>query len=126
MPKTIDSIDRLVGQNIRIFRIAKSVTQVQLGKELGVTFQQIQKYEQGTNRVGSGRLAKISKILNVPLTRFFHDRTAGAETEGGRDPVSELLLSPYALRMLKALNRISDQKTVLQLINLTESVARRQ
>jgi len=69
-------------------------------------------------------LAKISKVLHVPLTRFFHDRTS--ETEGGRDSVSGLLLSPYALRILKALNRISDQKTVMRLVSLTEPVAKRQ
>jgi|RhiMetdeSRZDD1v2_1073273.scaffolds.fasta_scaffold3200935_1 transcriptional regulator with XRE-family HTH domain len=126
MPKAIDSIDKLVGQNIRIFRMAKGVTQVRLGEELGVTFQQIQKYENGTNRVGSGRLAKIAKVLNVPLTKFFHDRTSGGESEGGRDSVSELLLSPYALRILKALNKISDQQTVSHLVNFTESLAKRQ
>jgi len=71
-------------------------------------------------------LAKISKVLHVPLTRFFHDRTSGTETEGGRDSVSGLLLSPYALRILKALNRISDQKTVMRLVSLTEPVAKRQ
>ena len=53
--------DKLVGKNIRIFRLAKKLSQTELGNSVGATFQQIQKYENGTNRVGSGRLAKVAQ-----------------------------------------------------------------
>lgn len=126
MPKSPDPVDKLVGQNIRIFRLAKGMTQTALGDALDVTFQQIQKYEKGANRVGSGRLAKIAKALDVPITRFFHNRSTGSINDTAHDSVSELLTSPHALRMLKALSKIADNDTVLSLISLTESVAKRQ
>jgi transcriptional regulator with XRE-family HTH domain len=67
MPKTSNksatSIDKQVGLNIRVHRLAKDMTQEDLGEKIGVTFQQVQKYEKGTNRVGSGRLYQIAEIL---------------------------------------------------------------
>ncbi len=126
MKKAPDPIDRLVGQNIRVFRLSKGMTQTALGNALDVTFQQVQKYENGSNRVGSGRLAKISKVLDIPISRFFHNRTPEVESGDGRDSISELLTLPYALRMLKAFSRISDKRTILSLVGLAESVAKRQ
>ena len=66
-----DAVDKLVGRNIRVLRLAKGLSQTELADALGVTFQQVQKYEKGTNRVGSGRLLKISAILGVKITDFF-------------------------------------------------------
>ncbi len=126
MKKAPEPVDRLVGQNIRIFRKAKGLSQTALGDGLGVTFQQIQKYENGVNRVGSGRLAKIAQVLDVPVSRFFHNRTTKADGDDGADAVTDLLSSPYALRMLKALSRISDSKVQLSLVSLTETVADRE
>jgi transcriptional regulator with XRE-family HTH domain len=123
MKRDPDSVDKLVGQNIRIFRKTKGLSQTTLGNALGITFQQIQKYENGANRVGSGRLAKISKVLDVPIDRFFHNRTTGTDGEGAKDVVTELLASPYALRMLNALKKIPDNKVRLSLVALTESIA---
>jgi transcriptional regulator with XRE-family HTH domain len=58
-----DAVDKLVGRNIRVLRLAKELSQTELADGLGIAFQQVQKYEKGTNRVGSGRLLKISAIL---------------------------------------------------------------
>ena len=58
-----DAVDKLVGRNIRVLRLAKGLSQTELADALGITFQQVQKYEKGTNRVGSGRLLKISGVL---------------------------------------------------------------
>lgn len=66
-------IDSYVGSRIRLCRISAGVSQEQLGRTLGITFQQIQKYENGTNRVGASRLFEISRILSVPITYFFDD-----------------------------------------------------
>src|SRR6202161_1749708 len=75
MPKTSNKsaskTDKLVGRNIRVHRLVRGLTQEGLGEKLGVTFQQIQKYEKGTNRVGSGRLYQIAAIFEVPITAFF-------------------------------------------------------
>ena len=121
MAKKPDPVDILVGKNIRAFRLAKGLSQTGLGDALGVTFQQVQKYEKGINRVGSSRLAKISKILDVPVNRFFGDEKAvsGATSE----LVAELLSKPYAIRILKALAKIENKRTCLSLVELTESIA---
>jgi len=77
MIKTPDPIDIHVGQRVRARRKMLSLSQTQLGKELGVTFQQVQKYERGTNRIGSSRLFRMSTALDVPVAYFFE----GAETK---------------------------------------------
>jgi len=122
MSKKPDPVDIIVGKNIRFFRTAKGMSQSDLGKELGVTFQQVQKYENGHNRVGSSRLARVSKVLDVPVARLF----TGAATDGRGNAdarVTELLLKPHALRMLKALAGLPDDKTRLAFIALMEDVA---
>lgn len=65
------SLDKVVGRNIRVHRLAKGMSQTDLANELGITFQQIQKYEKGTNCVGSGRLFEISVILGVSVLTLF-------------------------------------------------------
>jgi len=122
--KSPDSVDRLVGQNIRIFRKAKRFSQTELGNALSVSFQQVQKYENGTNRVGSGRLARIAEILDAPIARFFTNRSTGEEGVAKGDAVTDLLSSPYALRMLRALNKIPDKSVRLSLVTLTEVLAK--
>jgi transcriptional regulator with XRE-family HTH domain len=67
-------MEKLVGQMIRTQRLSKGLTQTQLGAKLGVSFQQIQKYENGANRVGSGRLFEIAEFLEVPVKAFFESQ----------------------------------------------------
>jgi transcriptional regulator with XRE-family HTH domain len=123
MPRKLDPIDALVGKNIRIFRIAKGLSQTDLGQSLGVTFQQVQKYEKGVNRVGSGRLARLSKLLGVPINRFFDNSVVGVDGPIAGEIVTDLLASPYSLRMLKALAKIPDKEVRRSLVTLTESLA---
>jgi len=80
MSKRVGPIDELVGRNIRIFRKAKGLSQARLGSTVGVTFQQIQKYEKGANRIGPSRLAKIATALEVPISRLFD--TSASSTDG--------------------------------------------
>ena len=105
MRKRVDHVDVLVGKNIRVFRISKGLSQTALADALGITFQQVQKYENGKNRVGSGRLAAISKILDVPVNQFFDgsgfDKVDGTTSEAIRD----LLNEPHAIRMPKFFQR---------------------
>lgn len=77
MNKSPDPIDIHVGQRVRARRKMLGLSQTQLGTELGVTFQQVQKYERGTNRIGSSRLFRMSTTLDVPVAYFFE----GAETK---------------------------------------------
>jgi transcriptional regulator with XRE-family HTH domain len=121
MAKKPDPIDIHVGKNIRIFRLAKGLSQSELGDAIGVTFQQVQKYEKGTNRVGSSRIVKLAIALGVPVNRLFSD--GGKEVVSGKgEIVTDLLAKPYAIRMLKALANIPNNKTRLLLVELTESI----
>jgi len=121
MAKKPDPIDIHVGKNIRIFRLAKGLSQSELGDAIGVTFQQVQKYEKGTNRVGSSRIVKLAIALGVPVNRLFSD--GGKEVVSGKgEIVTDLLAKPYAIRMLKALANIPNDKTRLSLVELTESI----
>lgn len=74
-----ETIDAHVGKRIRLRRTLLGLSQEKLGEALGVTFQQIQKYERGTNRVGASRLYDIATALDVPISFFFDDMTAGQD-----------------------------------------------
>src|SRR5271165_4363752 len=93
MAKRIEPVDKLVGQNIRIFRNAKGISQTELGNAVGVTFQQIQKYENGVNRVSSSRLAKIAKVLSTPISSLFDNSAKSAEGLVSGPIVTDLLIS---------------------------------
>ncbi len=121
MSKRANEIDKLVGKNIRIFRMAKGVSQTQLGDRIGVTFQQVQKYENGANRIGSGRLAKLADILDTPVGRFF---TNGAPDRAGAndDVLTDALTSPYAVQMLTAFAKISSNDVRRSIVRLVEDI----
>jgi transcriptional regulator with XRE-family HTH domain len=70
-PRSAGAVDRYIGARMRKQRLALEMSQAQLGKKLGVSFQQIQKYERGQNRVSAARLFEICKALNVPLSSMF-------------------------------------------------------
>jgi transcriptional regulator with XRE-family HTH domain len=125
MAKRVELVDKLVGQNIRIFRTAKGISQTELGNSVGVTFQQIQKYEHGANRVGSSRLARIAAVLEVPISRFFDN---GATASDGPVPgpvVTDLLTSPYAVQMLKAFASLPSDRMRRSLVVLAETISQR-
>ena len=103
-----DPIDALVGRNIQIRRIDKGLTQTDLGKRIGVTFQQVQKYEQGTNRVGGGRLHKIADVLGLPISEFFEG--ADSPHHMVKESPTALLADPHALRLLRSFCKIDDME----------------
>ncbi|HEX4409326.1 MAG TPA: helix-turn-helix transcriptional regulator [Xanthobacteraceae bacterium] len=127
MPKTSNKsasrVDKLVGRNIRVHRLVGGLTQEGLGEKLGVTFQQIQKYEKGTNRVGSGRLYQIAALLEVPVTAFFEggETQTGTRASAAASPY-DLLADPVSLRMVQAFSEIADQKTRRAVLALVESM----
>ena len=119
--KRVGPIDKIVGRNVRIHRLAKRMSQVALADELGITFQQIQKYESGANRIGSGRLYQIAGVLGVPLMTFF-DGTEGSVKLGG--PIfNELLVEPNTVRMIQAFSNIRSREVRLSLVKLAEGMA---
>jgi transcriptional regulator with XRE-family HTH domain len=95
-----------------------------LGNSVGVTFQQIQKYEKGANRVGSSRLAKIAVILKVPISNFFDNSASGSDGPVSGPVVTDLLISPYAVQMLKAFAKLPSDKLRRSIVVLTESIAK--
>jgi transcriptional regulator with XRE-family HTH domain len=118
-----DPIDVLVGHNIRIHRIDQGLTQTDLAKRIGVTFQQVQKYEQGMNRVGGGRLYKVAEVLRLPISTFFEGAT-GSRGKPEESPL-KLLAEPHALNMLKAFCQVDDMEARRLLVEVVERLASR-
>jgi transcriptional regulator with XRE-family HTH domain len=119
--KEPDSIDRIVGRNIRIHRLQKGLTQTELADALGLTFQQVQKYEKGTNRVGSGRLLRIATFLDVPVTALFKGSDEMADTN--EQSIFDQLTSPHASRLLQAFARIDHDGLRRSVVQLVEEIA---
>ena len=119
-------IDMMVGARVRIRRLELDLTQQELGRKLGITFQQIQKYESGQNRISAGRLKEMSRILKVPITYFFADADAVETTEA--QPVTALKLTtvPGATELLLAYARIKSPALRKSLVIMMRSLARSQ
>jgi transcriptional regulator with XRE-family HTH domain len=115
-PKRPDAVDVTVGINLRIWRIARGLSQADLAKRLGITFQQVQKYEIGHNRISTGRLAKAAVILRVPMSALFH----GADAE---DPTQALLADNRAFRLAQAFATLKNTNLRLRLVALVENIA---
>ena len=113
--------DAELGRRIRLRRVEQKISQSELGDYLGVSFQQVQKYEKGVNRVGASRLQEIAKALAVPVT-FFYDGDSKA-----REVESLLFLDPsFSMRLLKAYAAIKDEGLRHQFVALMEGVAANQ
>jgi transcriptional regulator with XRE-family HTH domain len=126
--KSPDYIDVEVGQRIRIQRNALGLSQTELADQLGVTFQQVQKYEKGVNRVGAGRLTKIANALQVPVTNLLGmDDSIGGKRKGHDEPSSplKLLTGPGAVRLLRAYGELKDGKMRSSIVQMVEIAGRR-
>ena len=119
-----DPVDVEVGQRIKIQRLAAGLSQTELGKSIGVTFQQVQKYEKGANRVGAGRLTQIARGLKIPVNTFFegHDHIEETAQPGGVSPLS-LITNPHAFRLLQAYSTLTDEELRRSIVELVERVA---
>lgn len=105
-------IDLAVGTRIRMVRKMRGITQQALAESVGLTFQQIQKYESGANRVSASKLAEIAVFLEAPIAEFFGAPDSAAR--GLTDEVATLLGEPGALRLLKMYGRLPhSQQTAL-------------
>ena len=106
-PRTT-SVDRGIGARVKQRRQSLGMSQTELGEKIGVTFQQIQKYEQGANRIGAGRLASIASALDVPIAVFFDQPEAGTESSGEEDTVALALQDPMTVDLVKAFAAVPD------------------
>ncbi|MFZ2064523.1 MAG: helix-turn-helix transcriptional regulator [Xanthobacteraceae bacterium] len=129
--KAPNPIDKHVGARVRMRRMMLSMSQEKLGDALGLTFQQVQKYEKGTNRIGASRLQQISNILQVPVSFFFdgapHVPGTGRFEGMGEAPspayVSDFLATSDGLALTKSFMRIHDSKLRRRIVDLVEQIA---
>jgi transcriptional regulator with XRE-family HTH domain len=122
VPKRANNVDETVGARIRILRKRRKMSQSELGKALGVTFQQVQKYENGMNRVSASRLHLVATALKVPITDLFDDASATSSTSRVTKSVA---FDPEALRLAEAFVKISDKELRSSLVDVAEAMARK-
>ena len=126
MPKKqVNPIDIQVGNRVRIRRMLIGMSQERLGDLLGLTFQQVQKYEKGVNRIGAGRLFEVSRILNVPVDFFYEGVNAipAGASEAESAPVMEFVSSGEGLQLSLAFMKIKDAKVRKRVLDLVKSLA---
>ena len=121
-----DPRDREVGQRIRAQRLICNMSQEELGDKLGITFQQVQKYEKGTNRVSAGRLIRISEILGVPVSFFLESGSKPAIDGHGASEALSFLKTAGAVRLLRAYASIEASGVRQSLVELAEQIAGRE
>lgn len=131
-PRRPNPIDAHVGGRVKLRRMLLGMSQEKLGEQLGLTFQQVQKYEKGINRIGASRLFDLAKVLGVSV-QFFYDQLPGAPNGAGTvsgfaEPsddtmVSEFLSSRDGLELVKAFSRISDPKVRRSIVDLARTLA---
>ena len=127
--KAPNPIDKHVGSRVRMRRMMLGMSQEKLGDGLALTFQQVQKYEKGTNRIGAGRLQHISQILQVPVAFFFEGAphlgmvVDTMEVAWSTTYVSDFLATSDGLSLTKAYMRIPDSKLRRRIVDLVQQIA---
>jgi len=126
--KQANPIDAQVGNRVRLRRMLVGMSQEKLGEMLGLTFQQVQKYEKGVNRIGAGRLYQVARILGVPVNYFYED-VMNVQNENPHvnehpsPPVMEFLSSGEGLQLALSFMRIKEPKVRRRVIDLVRTLA---
>ncbi|KQT43119.1 Cro/Cl family transcriptional regulator [Aureimonas sp. Leaf454] len=126
--KKANPVDIHVGSRVRLRRTMLGMSQEKLGEALGITFQQIQKYEKGSNRIGASRLQRICEVMKVPVSFFFEDAPGGSPNANGFDEatgpdyVVDFLSTPEGLQLNRAFVRVRDAKVRKRIIDLVRSL----
>jgi transcriptional regulator with XRE-family HTH domain len=124
--KIPNAIDKHVGSRLRMRRMMLGMSQEKLGEAFGLTFQQVQKYEKGTNRMGASRLQHAAHILDVPVP-FFFEGAPGQQGVDGTAPlpsfVNEFISSEDGLRLIKAFVRIARPAVRRRIVQLVQEIA---
>lgn len=127
--KKPNPIDIHVGSRVRLRRTMQSMSQEKLGDSLGITFQQVQKYEKGANRIGASRLQNIASVLNTPVAFFFEDAPVTSGIASGMDESSsanyvvDFLSSTEGLHLNRAFVKIKDATVRKKIIDLVKALA---
>lgn len=131
--KKSNPIDAHVGSRVRLRRMLIGLSQEKLGERMGLTFQQIQKYEKGVNRIGASRLFQLSQILEVPVQFFFEGAQSpeDSEAEGFAEPDTEAFLYEFlstrdGLELNRAFVKIADPQVRRAVVELVRSLGRKQ
>ena len=114
-----------LGKRIRLRRVEQKISQAELGDKLGVSFQQVQKYEKGVNRIGAGRLQRIAEALEVPIS-FFFSGAPGAparETNSNAESIFGFMQTSGSVRIVKAFHKIKSRKARQLLVEMAEELA---
>lgn len=124
----VSTVDLEVGQRIRLQRQMLRMSQTDLGEKLGVSFQQIQKYEKGRSRIGVGRLTQIAEILGIPIGKFFRpcDRSVSGFDFDGATDLAELLDKQNLVRLVQSFSKIKDTKVRRSLVTVIEKIVAEQ
>lgn len=127
MPKEPNRIDRHVGSRVRMRRMMLNMTQTDLGNATGITFQQIQKYENGTNRISASRLMQLSLVLKVPISFFFEsalgqNKPAAPLGSLSSDSISEFVASRDGLDLMRAFVKINSPALRRSIVRLMEEL----
>lgn len=126
--KAPNPTDKHVGSRVRMRRMMLDMSQTELGNSIGLTFQQVQKYEKGTNRIGAGRLQQIAHILRVPVSFFFEGSPseAGAAGQIEQAPlpsyVTDFLATSDGLALTKAFMQIKDVNLRRRIVSLVQEI----
>jgi transcriptional regulator with XRE-family HTH domain len=119
--------DRYVGARVRMRRLMLGMSQTTLGEALGLTFQQVQKYEKGTNRIGASRLQQIAHALQVPISFFFEElpgpAKSGAETGLSPTMLTGFLATSEGLALVDGFMKIKNNKLRRRIVDLVERIA---
>jgi transcriptional regulator with XRE-family HTH domain len=127
--KVPNPIDKHVGSRVRMRRMMLAMSQGKLGDALGITFQQVQKYEKGMNRIGAGRLQEISRILQVPIAFFYENASDGSalntSEQGTRSQalIDDFVSSPEGLKLVQSFTRIESAMVRRRIVALVQEVA---
>jgi transcriptional regulator with XRE-family HTH domain len=124
--KLPNPIDKHVGTRVRMRRMMLGMSQEKLGDALGLSFQQVQKYEKGTNRIGASRLHHISHILQVPVAFLFEGAPGQPNTDGNAPSpayVSDFLATPDGLALTRAFTRLTNAKLRRRIVDLIKEIA---
>lgn len=125
--RTPNPVDVHVGSRLRMRRMMLSLSQEKLGEALGVSFQQIQKYEKGANRIGAGRLQEVAQKLEVPISYFYEDMPGSERQDGfsevGTSYVSDLLTTQDGMELTRAFLKIDDPQVRRRVVDLVRAIA---
>jgi transcriptional regulator with XRE-family HTH domain len=129
MARKNHAVDRHLGARVRFARIEKRISQGALGEQLGISFQQVQKYELGKDRISASQLMNIARILEKDISFFFEDITPEGETSGGME-LADIVdrrkrsraSATYDVKIIRILHSIEDERVKLKLYNLMEAI----